>query len=175
MVANIDETGKAHGFKILSHCKSPAGDRRLLLNEKSIQTLTRINKLNEACNTPIDLDDYIFLRKKKNNLLNCTPRSFNPQLHRYCHDTDMEIIKSPHDIRRTVLINLHELGMPLKMIQVYARQSSLQQTLEYIHTSDNNIDMMQYLNALSTNDECTIVPFESFSSRYLELNTIKQS
>ena len=38
MVTNVDENSKAHGFRILEHCKTPAGDRRLLLNSKAVET-----------------------------------------------------------------------------------------------------------------------------------------
>ena len=61
----------------------------------------------------------------------------------------MDIIKSPHDIRRTVLTNLYMAHMPLKKIQEYAGHSSLKQTMDYIRITDDDMDMMQYLNTLS--------------------------
>lgn len=64
----------------------------------------------------------------------------------------MDVIKSPHDVRRTVLTNLYYAGMPLKKIQEYAGHSSLKQTMDYIRISDDDLDMSQYLNTLSASN-----------------------
>lgn len=174
MVVNVNELGKANGFKVLPHCKTPAGDRRLQLNLKAIQTLRQIKEINLKRNIPVGLNDYIFLRKEKDNLLNATPRSFDPRLRRYCREAGMEVIKSPHDIRRTVLTNLYEAHMPLKKIQEFAGHSSLKQTMDYIRITDDDLDMMQYLNQLSAEQPDTIISFHEYSRDYLELNTVEQ-
>ena len=70
----------------------------------------------------------------------------------------MDVIKSPHDVRRTVLTNLYYAGMPLKKIQEYAGHSSLKQTMDYIRISDDDLDMSQYLNTLS--DSSNILSFD---------------
>ena len=148
MVANIDDSGKAHGFKILNHCKTPAGNRRLQLNTKSLEALQLIKAYNTANNIPTNNDDYIFLRNTKEGILNCTPRSFDPRLRKYCRKAGMEVIKSPHDIRRTVITNLCRLRMPLKEIQEFAGHSSLKQTMDYLRISDDDSDLKQFLEAL---------------------------
>lgn len=159
MVANVDENGKAHGFKVLPHCKTPAGDRRLLLNSKAVDTLKRIKVLNQENGIPTGEGDYIFMRMEKGNLLNCTPRSFDPRLRKYCKQAGMEVIKSPHDVRRTVLTNLYMARMPLKKIQEFAGHSSLKQTMDYIRITDDDMDMMQYLDTLSEEATDTVIPF----------------
>ena len=148
-MANIDENGKAHGFRVLSHCKTPAGDRRLQLNNKAVETLCLIKSLNTANNLPTTDNDYVFMRHYNGEITFCTPRSFDPRLRKYCKHAGMDVIKSPHDVRRTVLTNLYYAGMPLKKIQEYAGHSSLKQTMDYIRISDDDLDMSQYLNTLS--------------------------
>ena len=70
----------------------------------------------------------------------------------------MSVIKSQHDIRRTVLTNLHtKIGMPLRLIQHFAGHSSLKQTLEYIRISEDDDLSYDYLEALS---DMTNIPEE---------------
>ena len=159
MVAKIDDKGKAHGFRELPHCKTLAGDRRLQLNDKAKEIFKLIKKINEENDLPTGLDDYIFLRKQGDNISFCTPRSFDPRLRKYCRKANMSVIKSPHDIRRTVLTNLVEAGMPIKRVQEFAGHSSLKQTFEYIRLTDDDLSMMQYLNTLSEEASENIIPF----------------
>ena len=160
MVAKIKDNGKNNGFEILPHCKSQAGDRRLLLNQKAKDTFIRIKELNEVNGLPTGIDDYIFLRWVDGTVTNCTSRSFDSRLRRYCKLAGMEVIKSPHDVRRTVLTNLFMANMPLKKIQEFAGHNSLKQTMDYIRITDDELDMSQYLETLSDEVECTIVPFK---------------
>ena len=168
MVAHIDDTGVAHGFEVLSHCKSEAGDRRIQLNDKAIDTFNRIKLINKANSLPTTDDDYIFLRYYKGEIKFCTPRSFDPRLRKYCRQAGMTVIKSPHDIRRTVLTNLYNVGMPLKKIQVYAGHSSLQQTMDYIRISEDDLDMLRYLNTLSDNSNIISINIDK-----VPLNTVE--
>ena len=158
-----DQTGKKKGFEIVDHCKTPAGDRRLLLNDQALSVLKQIKAYNEHNSISTDLDDLIFVRTIKGKHLPCTPRSFDPRLRRYCRMSGMIVIKSPHDIRRTVLTNLYMAGMPLKKIQQFAGHSSLRQTMDYLRISDDDMDMMPYINSLS---ECTGVPVNIAAFRH---------
>ncbi len=115
-VPDVNENGAVHGFKVLSHCKTPAGDRRLQLNKKVKEVFEKIKEFNQLNGIPVGLDDFIFMRKYKGEYVMCTPRSFDPRLRKYCRKAGMTVIKSPHDIRRTVLTNLYMAGMPLKKI-----------------------------------------------------------
>lgn len=168
MVAHIDDTGAAHGFEVLPHCKSEAGDRRIQLNDKAIDTFNRIKLINTANTLPTTDDDYIFLRHHKGEIKFCTPRSFDPRLRKYCRQAGMTVIKSPHDIRRTVLTNLYNVGMPLKKIQIFAGHSSLQQTMDYIRISEDDLDMLRYLNTLSDNSNII-----SINRDKIPLNTVE--
>lgn len=168
MVAHIDDTGAAHGFEVLPHCKSEAGDRRIQLNDKAIDTFNRIKLINKANSLPTTDDDYIFLRQYKEEIKFCTPRSFDPRLRKYCRQAGMTVIKSPHDIRRTVLTNLYNVGMPLKKIQIFAGHSTLQQTMDYIRISEDDLDMLRYLNTLSYNSNII-----SINRDKVPLNTVE--
>ena len=155
LITHIDDNGKTNGFEVVAHCKTQAGDRRLQLNDKAIDTFKRIKELNELNGLRTELDDYIFLRWVDGEATFCTPRSFDPRLRRYCKKANMDVIKSPHDVRRTVLTNLYNAGMPLKKIQEFAGHSSLKQTIDYIRISDEDLDLSDYLNTLSDTSEST--------------------
>lgn len=148
-VATVNENGKVRGYKIVEHCKTDAGDRRLLLNRKAKELFEKIYYLNNLNDLPTSSDDYIFLRRRKGVVMTCTTQCFDPRLRRYCRESGMSVIKSPHDIRRTVLTKLYFAGMPLKKIQEFAGHSTLQQTMDYIRISADEENMMPYLNSLS--------------------------
>ncbi len=130
------------------------------MNLKVRQTLSLIKEINKSNNLPTEDDDFIFLRRVINELKNGSPRSFDPRLRKYCKHAGMEVIKSPHDVCRTVLTNLYLAHMPLKKIQEFAGHNSLKQTMDYIRITDDELDMSQYLETLSEEVECTIVPFK---------------
>jgi site-specific recombinase XerD len=158
--AVIDKTGKAHGYTVLPHCKTPAGDRRLLLNNKVKEVFDQIRNYNLNNGISVDTDDYIFMRQEKGTITMCTPTCFDHRIRKYCKHAGMSVIKSQHDIRRTVLTNLYMIGMPLKKIQEYAGHSSLKQTMDYIRITDDDIDMLPYLDKLSDEAEDNIILFK---------------
>lgn len=149
MVANVNEDGNTCGVRILPHCKTKAGDRRLQISNTVSHIFDRIKTCNSNNGLPVGNDDFVFLRVRKGQIDNCTSRCFDARLRKYCRQAGMEVIKSPHDIRRTVLTNLYMMGMPLKKIQVFAGHSSVQQTMDYIRISDDNDDVIAYLDKLS--------------------------
>ena len=65
----------------------------------------------------------------------------------------MSVIKSPHDIRRTAITNLYNANMPLNKIREYAGHSSIQQTMDYIRITDDDMDMIPFLETLDVGDE----------------------
>lgn len=159
MVENVTEEGKTKGVLILDHCKTPAGDRRLPVNAKCMETLNQIRELNEKKGIPTSDDDFILLRKEKGKILPCTSRCIDSRLRKYCKNAGMSVIKSPHDIRRTVLTNLYQAGMPLKKIQEFAGHATLQQTLEYLRNMDDDLDTLKYVETLSEENPTDIIPF----------------
>lgn len=159
VVDNYDSNGKRSGFTLVEHPKTSAGDRRLQLSENALSVFRAVKSLNEARGISTEDDDFIFVRILKGEHLMCTPRSFDPRLRRYCKLAGMEVIKSPHDARRTALTRLYTSGMPLKKIQAYAGHSSLQQTLDYLRITDDDIDLSSYLDSMSPGPSGNIVSF----------------
>lgn len=159
LTGNIDEeVNKIRGYRTVDHCKTPAGDRILPLNQTAKDALREIKKLNIANGIPVTDDDFIFIRTVKGEQKLCNTRVFDSRLRKYCKQAGMSVIKSQHDIRRTVLTNLHtKIGMPLRLIQHFAGHSSLKQTLEYIRISEDDDLSYDYLEALS---DMTNIPEE---------------
>ena len=164
MVREVDDKGRQSGYRVLDHCKTPSSDRRLPLNQKAIDTFRAIKALNASVGLPVGLQDYIMLQKKKDgSIVQINARGIDARLRRYCKNADMEVTKSPHDIRRTALTNLFTAGMPLKNIQAFAGHSSLKQTMDYIRLSDTDVDMMTYLDVLADPlqmETDKVVPFD---------------
>ncbi|MBP5385596.1 MAG: tyrosine-type recombinase/integrase [Lachnospiraceae bacterium] len=151
LVANFSSEGKVDGFRVLPHTKSNAGDRRILLNTEALETLHLVKSLNAANGFPTGLDDFIFLRKGKNGIEPITPRCYDPLVRRYCKRLGMDTIKSPHDIRRSWVTNLHRNNMPLKLIQNQAGHSTMQMTMSYIRFGNEDEDLIQeYMESVSS-------------------------
>lgn len=148
VVNNITDDGRNDGFTVLEQTKTPAGNRKLLLNSKAVRIFGEIMDINTSRHYPTGMHDFIFIREYKGVLTFCTSRCFDHKLRQYCRKNNMEVIKSPHDIRRTVLTNLYMNGMPLKKIQEYAGHSSLKQTMEYIRVANDGDDIQNYLEML---------------------------
>ena len=160
LITHIDDNGKTNGFEVVAHCKTQAGDRRLQLNDKALETFRQIKAINQSNGLPTGLDDYILLRWVNGIPAFCSPRGMDSRLRQYCKKSGMKVIKSPHDVRRTVLTNLYGAGMPLKSVQAFAGHSDLKQTMEYIRITDDDLDMTPYLNTLSDKNATNIIPFK---------------
>lgn len=160
LVADISDEGKSNGYKIEYHCKTPAGNRRLILNHSACEILRDIKTLNTENGFNTGIDDFVFQREYKGIVSYCSTRSFDSRLRKYCKKVGMEVIKSPHDVRRTVLTNLYLAHMPLNKIQEFAGHSSLKQTLDYLRVTDDEIDMLQYLDTLSNESLDGVINFQ---------------
>ena len=148
LVASVDrESGKVNGYKTVFHTKTKNGDRRIKLKKEALQILEKQKELCSQKGYSLNSDDFIFRRKRKDEVLQCTSRSFEPKLKRYCKEIGMKELKSQHDIRRTFCTNLYYSGMPLKNIQEIMGHGSLKQTMDYIKFN-NEIDTLQYLEAI---------------------------
>ncbi|MCR4866666.1 MAG: site-specific integrase [Lachnospiraceae bacterium] len=166
LVINRDENGKCDGHKVLEHCKSPAGDRKIPLNSQAKEILMRVRHINEEFGYPVGEDDFIFSRRYRGELTCCSERSFFTKLKRYCEKAGMEVAKSPHDIRRTVITNLYCAGMNPKAIQRYAGHSTLEQTLDYVKFIDDKIDEdAEFYELLGSSQKSNISPFIPRSTR----------
>lgn len=150
VIENKDEdTGKCCGFKVCERTKTPAGDRRIPLTNEVIYVLKEIKKYNELNNLPTNLDSFILMRTYNNNKTFCTERSFESRLKRYEKKAGMLKMKRLHDIRRTFVTNLYSKGMPLNDIRRIAGHSSIDQTMDYIKITEDDISNKEYLEALS--------------------------
>ena len=63
--------------------------------------------------------------------------------------------------------------MPLNKIQIFAGHSTLQQTMDYIRISEDDLDMLRYLNTLSNNSNIISikrdkVPLNTFEHQNLD-------
>lgn len=58
--------------------------------------------------------------------------------------------------------------MPLNKIQIFAGHSTLQQTMDYIRISEDDLDMLRYLNTLSNNSNII-----SINRDKVPLNTVE--
>lgn len=141
IVEDCDVNGKMTGFKVVDHTKSKSGDRILVLNSEAQNLFHKIKVYNLDQGIPISDEDFIFQRILKDGTISfCNTRSFEPRIKKYCRQAGMSELKSQHDVRRTVITNLYDAGVPLKEIQRIAGHSSLKQTLDYIKFRDHNND-----------------------------------
>ena len=147
VVVNYVDT-KACGYKVVDFTKTPTSDRILHLSEKTKAILERAKELNNANGFPTGKNDYIFMREFEKQETYISTRCVFSRLEKYCKAANMEEIKSPHDIRRTVITELHEKGYPLKKLQKFAGHSTLAMTLKYIRETDLTDFDKQILDSL---------------------------
>ena len=162
LVDDVDEKGKSKGCVVLDHCKTPCGDRELLLNRKCRNIFQEILKMNREAGFPSANDDFVFLRKFQNEITFCTDRCFAPKLEKYCKKIGMTEMKSPHDARQTALTNMYKAGMPLTAVQKYAGHATLKQTLDYLKLQDDE-DITAPLEKISE-ESSNIVDFHQRST-----------
>ena len=73
----------------------------------------------------------------------------------------MPVIKSPHDVRRTVCTNLYLNGMPPKRIQKVMGHETLEQTLEYIRSTNDDLEDSQFFNLLNQAAPDNVIPMKT--------------
>lgn len=140
-------SGKTAGYKTVFHTKSKAGNRYIPLNTEAKKILAQQREICISKGFSLNDEDCIFRRVKTGNTCQCTTRSFEPKLKRYCRMCGMTELKSQHDIRRTFCTNLFYAGMALKDIQKIMGHSSMQMTMEYIKYNEES-DSLSYLEAI---------------------------
>ena len=87
--------------------------------------------------------------------------AIEPRIKKYCRHAKMSELKSQHDIRRTVITNLYESGVPLKEIQRIAGHSSLKQTFDYIKFKNSENDAFYIENLCSKTVEQSGTDFQA--------------
>lgn len=150
LVENYDpETNKFCGYKIVDHCKSQAGNRKIPLNSEVQKALKIQKELSVKNGYSVEKDDLIFRRDRKEKGLQCNTRCYESRIKRFCRLANMDVLKSQHDIRRTFCTNLYYSGIPLKNLQKLMGHSSLKQTMDYIKFKEDDKDeLLEYLNTI---------------------------
>ncbi len=106
IVEDQDENGKSAGHRV-EYPKSQAGYRLIKLSSNAKAILAKTKDANHKKGYPTGPDDYIFYRRYKGKITFCTQRSFYNKLAKYCKLSGMRIVKSMHDIRRTVITRMY--------------------------------------------------------------------
>lgn len=118
-----------NGFMIVEHAKSSAGMRKIYLTTKAKEYLAKIKKLNEMNKYPCADNDLIFQRKEGM----CNQRVFDCRLKKYCNPNHLNLpfAKSCHDIRRTYISHLFDLGINPDTIRRMAGHKNIEMTMKY--------------------------------------------
>lgn len=142
-------TNKLRQYKVVDHCKSPAGNRKIPLNAEAQKVLKLQKEISIENGYTVEKEDLIFRRDRKEKGLQCNTRCFEPRIKRFCRLAGMDVLKSQHDIRRTFCTNMYHSGVSLKRLQKLMGHSSLKQTMDYIKFKEDDKDeLLGYLNAI---------------------------
>ena len=133
MIENQIETSDGeltrNGYKIVEHAKSSAGMRKIYLPEKARAYFAQIKELNKMNHYPCADTDLIFQRKEGM----CNQRVFDCRLKKYCNPKhlDLPFVKSCHDIRRSYISHLFDLGINPDSIRRMAGHKNIEMTMKY--------------------------------------------
>lgn len=155
MVEQRNKDNKFLGYKYVGHTKTPAGNRTIEISPEVARIFTYVKRYNLANGYPVGQEDFIFLRTYNGNVCECTTRSFETRIKKYCRQAKMEILKSQHDARRTFATNLFYAGMNPKDIQALMGHESLEQTMAYIKRKGATTSTISYLEAISSKNALT--------------------
>jgi integrase len=128
------ETNGENGSKlqrvIVEHtkCKSSYGDRTLPLSNYAIELFNKIKSFNDEHYLK---NDFIFI----NDNGRMTSRQFDNYLRKMCKYANI-IVKSCHDIRRTVASVMFANGVNIELIREYLGHSDIKTTYSYIYNVD---------------------------------------
>lgn len=132
LVGDITDDYIVRGRVIVPRAKTKRSKRKIPLNKECLAILDEIKALNTSNGFSIEKDDLIFQRMYKKEISACTERCFTGRLTKYCKQAGMDVLKSPHDVRRTAFTNLYLAGVDIKIIQKIAGHETVKQTEEYL-------------------------------------------
>lgn len=147
VVENQSETSNGSlvrsGYKIVEHAKSSAGMRKIYLTAKAREYLTQIRTLNESNGYPCSDKDLVFQRKEGM----CNQRVFDSRLKKYCNPNHLNLpfAKSCHDIRRTYISQLFDLGINPDTIRRMAGHENIEMTMKYCRGRKTQEDLEKIL------------------------------
>lgn len=139
LLRDTDKHGR--GTHIEEHAKSSSGERVLRIRGDVLNLLQEIRAVNRSQNCPAGDGDFIFMRYLKGRWQLHDPGTVFRQLKRLCPRAGMDIVKSPHDIRRTALTVMYRNGMGIKAVQKYAGHASVKQTYDYLRLSEEDVNL----------------------------------
>ncbi|MCM1058295.1 MAG: site-specific integrase [Firmicutes bacterium] len=149
-------TGLKHcGYKIVDHAKTNAGHRRIYLTEKARTYLRQIRELNEKNGFPVSDTDLVFQRKEGL----CNQRVFDGRIKKYCNPNHLNLpfAKSCHDIRRSYISHLFDLGLNPDEIRRMAGHENIEMTMRYCRGRKSQEELNQILEADASPAECNKV------------------
>ena len=165
VVPNMDDHYHMDGYRIDEYPKTDAGIRTIPLNQECQDILRLVKESNKENGYPVGDHDRIFWRTYHGDTFPCSPRSIDHKLRVYCKEAGMEDIKSAHDMRRTAITRLYESKLPLSQVQQIAGHSSIKQTLDYLRIADDDIDVLSFMESLTTTKSPKIVDFKPKEQR----------
>ncbi len=149
----VDEEGYIRGRCIKARCKTAKSIRIIELSKDAQKLLKRIKQLNTENGYPTEADDFVFYRTFKGFMTTCTERCFAGRLSKYCKQAKMQVIKSPHDARRTCLTNMYKNGVSLAYIQAFAGHENQKQTEQYLKLTIKDIAQNDNTSCLNMDSE----------------------
>ena len=127
-VETPDGQMKWNGYEIVDHTKSSAGTRVLPLTKQAQDYFAKIRSLNMDNGFSVSPNALIFQRKKKGM---CTPKVFDTRIKKYCRHLELPFEKSCHDIRRSYITSLFDLGINIATIKRLAGHEQVEMTMNY--------------------------------------------
>lgn len=134
LIENQSETAdgglKRNGYQIVEHAKSTAGMRKIYLTTRAREYFEEVMALNKKNGYPCADNDLVFQRKEGM----CNQRVFDCRLKKYCNSNHLNLpfAKSCHDIRRSYITHLFDLGLNIDSIRRRAGHESIEMTLKYL-------------------------------------------
>ena len=132
-----------NGYEIVDHTKSSAGTRAVPLNKREQDYINKIKSLNQDNGFSVSPNALIFQRKK-NGI--CTPKVFDTRIKKYCRHLELPFEKSCHDIRRSYISSLFDLGINIETIRRLAGHEQIEMTMKYSRgreSFDEIIDVLE--------------------------------
>lgn len=132
-----------NGYTIVEHAKSSAGMRKIYLPEKAREYFAQINELNKLNKYPCADTDLIFQRKEGM----CNQRVFDCRLKKYCNPNHLNLpfAKSCHDIRRSYISHLFDLGCNPDSIRRIAGHENIEMTMRYCRSRKSQEELEKIL------------------------------
>ena len=133
MIENQIETADGglvrNGYQIVEHAKSTAGMRKIFLTTRARKYFEEIKALNQKNGYPCADKDLVFQRKEGM----CNQRVFDSRLKKYCNPNHLNLpfVKSCHDIRRSYITHLFDIGVNPDGVRRRAGHESLEMTMKY--------------------------------------------